>query len=199
MEAWWERARYEDRRMQSFMGSSFKVTNPATPSSRCPTGTSSPPRRTKGRAARKYHRCSLPRCIPRPRCRRGTKPRSYAGTVRFADSGPISLLTVSSPCEMPTVEPVPCHVATDHFRGGLAQLAVGPLGCCEAATRERTRAMTTEPSPEGPGPVPSRPDPVPHDPRPPAEPGPSEPGPQPDAEPPPAPGPGSRPAAEPPD
>lgn len=187
-------ARDEDRRMQSFMGN-FKVTRSRDAVLSLPHLDVLATSQDEGTSSEDRHRCHG----ASPAARRARGPRSYAGPVRFADSGPIPVPTVTSPCEMPTVEPGPCHVARDHFRGDLARLAVGPLGCWEAPTREGTRAMTTEPSPGGPGPVPSRPDPVPHDPQPPCEPGPSEPEPQPDAEPPPAPDPGSRPVPEPPD
>lgn len=197
VEAWSERARStpvtKTDACSRLWAAPSKRRNPTTPSSRCSSLRAG--RRDEQRGSSPV----FPATVHPPAALRARGPRSYAGPVRFADSGPIPVPTVSSPCEMPTVDPGPCRVARDHFRGDLARLTVGPLGCWEAPTREGTRAMTTEPSPGGPGPVPSRPDPVPHDPQPPCEPSPSEPEPQPDAEPPPAPDPGSRPVPEPPD
>ncbi|GGT64738.1 hypothetical protein GCM10010207_74970 [Streptomyces atratus] len=119
-----------------------------------------------------------------------TIPEPRAGT---SDS------PAASRSQIATTQSVTARLAARrlHVRGGVTDLPGVHPRVQRLTHNVRTRAMTAEPTPEGPGPVPSRPDPVPHDPQRPSEPGPSEPQPQPDPEPPP--GPGTRPVPEPPD
>lgn len=74
-------ARDEDRRTQSFMGSSFKVTQSRDAVHSLPHLDVLATAQEEGTSSEDQHRCSLPRCIPRPRCGREDRGHTRARSV----------------------------------------------------------------------------------------------------------------------